>query len=53
VRQGTKIMGWVILNRVPLWYEMWRRFNLFPPDYQEGPPSLLDTLLPKAGRGAK
>ncbi|MBI5853693.1 MAG: HlyD family efflux transporter periplasmic adaptor subunit [Nitrospirae bacterium] len=53
VRQGTKAMGWVVLNRVPLWYELWRRFNLFPPDYQEGPPSLLDTLLPKAGRGAK
>lgn len=53
VRQGTKAMGWVMLNRVPLWYELWRRFNLFPPDYQEGPPSLLDTLLPKAGRGAK
>ncbi len=53
VRQGTKVMGWVILNRVPLWYELWRRFNLFPPDYQEGPPSLIDTLLPKAGRGAK
>jgi multidrug efflux pump subunit AcrA (membrane-fusion protein) len=53
VRQGTKAMGWVMLNRVPLWYELWRRFNLFPPDYQEGPPSLLDTLLPKAGRGVK
>jgi len=53
VRQGTKAMGWVILNRVMLWYELWRRFNLFPPDYQERPPSLLDTLLPKAGRGSK
>ncbi len=53
IRQGTKVMGWVILNRVPLWYELWRRFNLFPPDYQERPPSLIDTLLPKAGRGAK
>lgn len=53
VRQGTKAMGWVTLNRVPLWYELWRRFNLFPPDYQERPPSLIDTLLPKAGRGAK
>lgn len=53
VRQGTKVMGWVILNRVPLWYELWRRFNLFPPDYQERPPSLIDTLLPKAGRGSK
>ncbi len=53
VRQGTKAMGWVILNRVPLWYELWRRFNLFPPDYQDRPPSLIDTILPKAGRGAK
>lgn len=53
VRQGTKVMGWVILNRVPLWYELWRRVNLFPPDYQERAPTLLDTLLPKAGRGAK
>jgi multidrug resistance efflux pump len=53
VRQGTKTMGWVILNRVPLWYELWRRFNLFPPDYQERPPSVLDTLLPKTGRSSK
>ncbi|MBI3603640.1 MAG: biotin/lipoyl-binding protein [Nitrospirae bacterium] len=53
VRQGTKVMGWVILNRVPLWYEIWRRFNLFPPDYEEGPPSLLDTLMPKAGLSTK
>ena len=53
VRQGTKVMGWVILNRVPLWYEMWRRFNLFPPDYEERSHTLIDTLLPKAGRGSK
>lgn len=53
VRQGTKSMGWVILNRVPLWYELWRRFNLFPPDYQERSHSVLDTLLPKAGRSSK
>ena len=53
VRQGTKAMGWVILNRVPLWYELWRRFNLFPPDYEERSHTILDTLLPKAGRGSK
>jgi len=51
VRQGTQAMGWVILNRVPLWYEMWRRFNLFPPDYNTGKVSLTDVFLPKAGRG--
>jgi multidrug efflux pump subunit AcrA (membrane-fusion protein) len=53
VRQGTKAMGWVILNRVPLWYELWRRFNLFPPDYEERSHTVIDTLLPKAGRGSK
>lgn len=53
VRQGTNVMGWVILNRVPLWYEMWRRFNLFPPDYKTGPKSLIDVFLPKAGRPGK
>jgi multidrug resistance efflux pump len=53
VRQGTKAMGWVVLNRVPLWYEMWRRFNLFPPDYEERSHTIIDVLLPKAGRGAK
>jgi multidrug efflux pump subunit AcrA (membrane-fusion protein) len=53
VRQGTKAMGWVILNRVPLWYELWRRFNLFPPDYEERSHTMIDTLLPKAGRGSK
>lgn len=50
VRQGTQVIGWVLLNRVPLWYELWRRFNLFPPDYK---PKLLETVLPKAGRGGK
>ena len=53
VRQGTQVKGWVILNRVPLWYEMWRRFNLFPPDYRAGERGLTDVFLPKAGRPSK
>ncbi|QPJ63268.1 MAG: HlyD family efflux transporter periplasmic adaptor subunit [Candidatus Nitronauta litoralis] len=53
VRQGTQVIGWVILNRVPLWYEIWRRFNLFPPDYESGDVSLKDVFLPKAGRPRK
>ena len=53
VRQGTQVMGWVILNRVPLWYEMWRRFNLFPPDYETGEKALTDVFLPKAGRRSR
>ncbi len=53
IRQGTEVMGWVILNRVPLWYEIWRRVNLFPPDYESEETSLKDVLLPKAGRPKK
>jgi multidrug efflux pump subunit AcrA (membrane-fusion protein) len=54
VRQGTKVLGWVILNRVPLWYELWRRFNFFPPDYLQRDPSILEMLSPKTtGAGIK
>lgn len=53
VRQGTQVMGWVLLNRVPLWYELWRRVNLFPADYQEQSSYLPETFLPKAGRPGK
>ena len=53
VRQGTQVKGWVILNRVPFWYEMWRRFNLFPADYHAGERGLTDVFLPKAGRPSK
>jgi multidrug resistance efflux pump len=30
LRQGVRANGWVLLKQVPLWYEMWRRFNGFP-----------------------
>jgi hypothetical protein len=53
VRQGTQVIGWVLLNRVPLWYELWRRVNLFPADYQEQSTYLPETILPKAGRPGK
>lgn len=54
VRQGTKVLGWVIMNRVPLWYELWRRFNFFPPDYLEREPSLFEMFAPKvAAPGGK
>jgi multidrug efflux pump subunit AcrA (membrane-fusion protein) len=31
LRQGTRAQGWVLLDRVSLGYELWRRFNGFPP----------------------
>jgi multidrug efflux pump subunit AcrA (membrane-fusion protein) len=31
LRQGNQAVGWVLLNRVSLGYEIWRRLNGFPP----------------------
>lgn len=32
LRQGVRVHGWVQLGQVPLWYELWRQFNGFPPE---------------------
>jgi multidrug resistance efflux pump len=34
LRQGVRANGWVLLNQVPVWFEMWRTFNGFPPTVQ-------------------
>lgn len=31
LRQGVRAKGWVLLGRVSLGYELWRRMNGFPP----------------------
>ena len=31
LRQGVRANGWVLLERVPLGYEIWRQLNGFPP----------------------
>jgi hypothetical protein len=31
LRQGARANGWVMLNEVPLWFELWRQINGFPP----------------------
>lgn len=35
LRQGVQANGWVLLNRVPLGYEVWRQINGFPPALPE------------------
>ncbi len=32
LRVGTGVFGWAMLNDVPVWYELWRQLNGFPPD---------------------
>lgn len=31
LRPGSKVTGWIMLDTVPLWFELWRQFNAFPP----------------------
>ncbi len=33
LRVGSGAYGWMMLKDVPVWYELWRQFNGFPPDY--------------------
>jgi multidrug efflux pump subunit AcrA (membrane-fusion protein) len=35
IRQGTRLNAWVLLNNVPLGFELWRQFNGFPPTLPE------------------
>lgn len=38
LRQGVQAKGWVLLKMVPLGWELWRRFNGFPPVIAEDEP---------------
>ena len=44
IRNGSGIKGWVMLDDVPVWYEIWRQLNGFPPSLYEEP---LDEYLKK------
>ena len=33
LKMGTGVRGFALLKTVPIWYELWRQINGFPPDY--------------------
>ncbi len=35
LRVGSGTRAFILLNDVPLWYELWRQLNGFPPDFYE------------------
>ncbi|MEQ9304844.1 MAG: HlyD family efflux transporter periplasmic adaptor subunit [Marinoscillum sp.] len=35
LRMGSGIKGWVMLDDVPIWFELWRQLNGFPPRIYE------------------
>jgi len=44
LRVGSGANGFALLKDVPIWYELWRRLNGFPPDYyiNEGTPGKIE-----------
>ncbi len=42
LRMGSGVYGWVMLDEVPVWYEIWRQLNGFPPNLKEAPEAGLD-----------
>lgn len=41
LRMGAQAKGWVLLNEVPLGFELWRKMNNFPPVYDQSQQPLL------------
>ncbi len=57
LRPGTAVTGWVLLNEVPLGYELWRQFMGFPPqfpveNFQKGKAVTTKALDASNGKGA-
>ena len=38
LRQGVRVIGWILLDTVKLGWEMWRQFNGFPPSIKRNEP---------------
>lgn len=49
LRQGSGVLGWAMLDDVPIWYEIWRQLNGFPPSLKEAP----DETASKTGDSKK
>ncbi len=37
LRMGSGVQGWAMLDEVPIWYEIWRQLNGFPPSLKAKP----------------
>lgn len=59
LRPGTAVSGWVLLNEVPLGYELWRQFMGFPPEFSVNTNMRIGKAVPtkptdsKNGKGAR
>ncbi|MEM6803351.1 MAG: HlyD family efflux transporter periplasmic adaptor subunit [Bacteroidota bacterium] len=46
LRVGAGTQSMILLNEVPVWYELWRQINDFPPDFYKGDKKLEKTPKP-------
>ncbi|MEM8895716.1 MAG: HlyD family efflux transporter periplasmic adaptor subunit, partial [Bacteroidota bacterium] len=46
LRLGSGVKGWAMLDEVPVWYEIWRQLNGFPPSLEQEP-QMDDTKVAK------
>ncbi|SHI86154.1 Multidrug resistance efflux pump [Hymenobacter daecheongensis DSM 21074] len=54
LRVGSGVYGWALLDDVPIWYELWRQVNGFPPNFVGNPnASAKDGKAKKADKAAK
>ncbi len=37
IQLGSGVYGWTMLDDVPIWFEIWRQFNGFPPNLNQAP----------------
>ncbi|MDQ3394517.1 MAG: HlyD family secretion protein [Bacteroidota bacterium] len=54
LRIGSGAYGWAMLNDVPIWYEIWRQLNGFPPDYFQAdvPAKAKSSKKPNSGQSS-
>lgn len=50
LRQGVKVKGWVLLDTVPVGYELWRQFNGFPPRMEQSSKKDLSDLIKRKSK---
>ncbi len=47
IRLGSGAKGWIMLDDVPIWYEIWRQLNGFPPSLYDAPEEQNANTQPK------
>ena len=52
LRQGVRANGWILLEQVPLWFEVWRQLNGFPPALDD-PKALRGKGAPRPSMNSK